>query len=46
MSESEVIESIVTNRFPRIGEEFNMKIKDYGYFYDGGYIMYVVFKKI
>jgi hypothetical protein len=46
MSESEVIESIVTNRFPRIGEEFNMVIKDYGYFYDGGYIMYVVFKKI
>lgn len=45
MSESEVIESIVTNRFPRIGEEFNMVIKDYGYFYDGGYIMYVVFKK-
>jgi len=45
MSESEVIESIVTNRFPRIGEEFNMKIKDYGYFYDDGYIMYVVLEK-
>ena len=46
MSEEEVIKDIITNRFPRIGEEFNMEIVDYGYFDDGGYIMYVVFKKI
>lgn len=46
MAEDEVIKDIITNRFPRIGEEFNMEIADYGYFDDGGYIMYVVFKKI
>jgi len=45
MSEEEIIESIIINRFPRIGEEFNMAIQDYGYFYKNGYIMYVVFKK-
>jgi len=46
MSEEEIIESIITNRFPRIGEEFNMAIQEYGYFYKNGYIMYVVFKKM
>jgi len=46
MSEEEIIESIITNRFPRIGEEFNMTIQEYGYFYKNGYIMYVVFKKM
>ena len=46
MSEEEIIESIITNRFPRIGEEFNMTIQEYGYFYKDGYIMYVVFKKM
>jgi hypothetical protein len=46
MAEDEVIKDIITNRFPRIGEEFNMEIADYGYFDDDGYIMYVVFKKI
>jgi hypothetical protein len=46
MSEEEVIESIITDRFPRIAEEFNMFIKDYGYTYRNGYIMYVELKKI
>ena len=45
MTEEEVIENIITNRFPRIAEEFNMTIKDYGYMYRNGYIMYVELKK-
>jgi len=45
MSKKQVIKDIITNRFPRIGEEFNMDVIDYGYVNDGGYIMYVVFKK-
>jgi len=46
MSEEEVIESIITDRFPRIADEFSMFIKDYGYTYRNGYIMYVKLKKI
>jgi hypothetical protein len=47
MNKKEVIESIITKRFPRIAEEFNMVIDDYGYFNNGdGYIMYVVFKSV
>jgi hypothetical protein len=47
MNKKEVIDSIITKRFPRIAEEFNMVIDDYGYFNNGdGYIMYVVFKSI
>jgi hypothetical protein len=47
MGKEEVIEDIVLKRFPRIGEEFNMGLLDYGYFNDGdGYIMYVIFKKL
>ena len=45
MSKKQVIKDIITNRFPRIGEEFNMTIKDYGYMNDDGYIMYVVLEK-
>jgi len=45
MSKKQVIKDIITNRFPRIGEEFNMTIKDYGYINDDGYIMYVVLEK-
>jgi len=45
MKKTEVIKDIITNRFPRIGEEFNMTIKDYGYVNNDGYIMYVVLKK-
>jgi hypothetical protein len=45
MTEEEVIENIITNRFPRIAEEFNMTIKDYGYMYRNGYSMYVELKK-
>jgi hypothetical protein len=47
MDEEEVIDNIITKRFPRIAEEFNMTIDDYGYFNNGdGYIMYIVFKRI
>jgi len=47
MNKREVIESIIRKRFPRIAEEFNMVIEDYGYSNDGdGYIMYVILKKI
>lgn len=47
MNKKEIIESIITKRFPRIAEEFNMAIDDYGYFNNGdGYIMYVVFKSV
>ena len=47
MNKKEVIESIITKRFPRIAEEFNMVIDDYGYFNNGdGYIMYAVFKSV
>jgi hypothetical protein len=47
MNKEEVIDSIITKRFPRIAEEFNMVIDDYGYFNNGnGYIMYAIFKKI
>ena len=42
MTKEEVIEDIITNRFPRISEEFNMTIKDYGYINYDGYIMYIV----
>jgi hypothetical protein len=45
LNEKEVIKSIIENRFPRIAEEFNMEVKDYGYYYDDGYIMYVILKK-
>lgn len=45
MSKKQVIKDIITNRFPRIAEEFNMSIDDYGYINDDGYIMYVVMKK-
>lgn len=45
MSKKQVIKDIITNRFPRISEEFNMSIDDYGYINDDGYIMYVVMKK-
>ena len=45
MTKKQVIKDIITNRFPRIGEEFNMTIKDYGYINDDGYIMYVVLEK-
>ena len=46
MDEEEVIDSIITKRFPRIAEEFNMIIDDYGYFNNGdGYIMYIVLKE-
>ena len=45
MDEEEVIDSIITKRFPRIAEEFNMIIDDYGYFNNGdGYIIYVILK--
>jgi hypothetical protein len=47
MDEEEVIDNIITKRFPRIAEEFNMTIDDYGYFNNGdGHIMYIVFKRI
>ena len=47
MDEEEVIEDIINKRFPRIGEEFNMRISDYSYFNDGdGYIMYVEFERL
>lgn len=47
MNKKEVIDSIIIKRFPRIAEEFNMIIDDYGYFNNGnGYIMYIVFKSI
>ena len=45
MGKKQIIKDIITNRFPRIGEEFNMIIKDYGYMNDDGYIMYVVLEK-
>jgi len=45
MDEEQVIDDIIRNRFPRIGDEFNMIINDYGYFYHNGYIMYVSFTK-
>lgn len=46
MNKEEVIENIITKRFPRIAEEFNMTIDNYGYFNNGdGYIMYVIFIK-
>jgi hypothetical protein len=46
MNKKEVIDSVITKRFPRIAEEFNMVIDDYGYFNNRkGYIMYVIFKK-
>ena len=41
MNEEQVMEDIIKNRFPRIGDEFSMLINDYGYFYHNGYIMYV-----
>lgn len=44
LSKKEVIEDIITKRFPRIADEFNMEIDDYGYIDDGGYIMYVTLK--
>jgi len=47
MNKKEVIENIITKRFPRIAEEFNMVIDDYGYFInETEYIMYVILKKI
>jgi len=47
MNKKEVIENIITKRFPRIAEEFNMVIDDYGYFNnETEYIMYVILKKI
>lgn len=42
MGKKEIIENIINKRFPRIAEEFNLTIEDYGYIKHNGFIMYVV----
>ena len=42
----ESINKVIKERFPRIGEEFGYKIKDFSYFkHKGKFIMKVVFSK-
>lgn len=53
LSKEEIIESIIKNRFTKIGDEFDFKIKDWDYFWydsedddsESGYIMKVIFTK-
>lgn len=46
LSKVESIEKIIKNRFPRIGDEFLFKIKEWNYFkYKGKFIMKIVFIK-
>jgi len=46
LTKTDSIEKIVRDRFPRIGQEFGFKIKEYNYFkYKGKFIMKVVFYK-
>ena len=46
LNKTEIITKIVKDRFPRIGEEFEFKIKNYEYFkYRGKYIMKIIFEK-
>ena len=44
LKKSEVINKIIEERFPRIAEEFDMEIIDYGYIDNDGYIMYIEMK--
>ncbi len=44
LEKSEVIDKIIEERFPRIAEEFDMEIIDYGYIDNDGYIMYIEMK--
>ena len=47
LSKTECIKKVITQRFPRIAEEFGFKIKDFDYFdYEGEYIMKVIFERI
>ena len=45
LKKSEVINKIIEERFPRIADEFDMDIIDYGYIDNDGYIMYIEMKK-
>ena len=46
LNKIDAIEKVITERFPRIGEEFGYIIKDYNYFkYKGKFIMNVIFLK-
>lgn len=46
LNKIEIIEKIIKDRFPTIGEEFDFNIKDYSYFkYKNNYIMKIVFTK-
>lgn len=46
LNKIESINKVIKERFPRIGEEFGYKIKDFSYFkYKGKFIMKVVFSK-
>lgn len=45
LKKSEVINKIIEERFPRIAEEFDMEIIDYGFIDNDGYIMYIEMKK-
>jgi len=46
LNKIESINKVIKERFPRIGEEFGYKIKNYSYFkYKGKFIMKVVFSK-
>ena len=44
LTEEQSIVKVITERFPRIGEEFGFKIKEFNYFeYKGSFIMEVTF---
>ena len=45
LEKSKVIDKIIKERFRKIAEKFGMKIIDYGYFDNDGYIMYIEMKK-
>lgn len=46
LNKTDAITKVITERFPRIGEEFGYTIKDFSYFkHKGKYIMKVIFSK-
>ena len=46
LTKTDSIEKVIRDRFPRIGQEFGFKIKEYDYFkHKGKFIMKVVFYK-
>ena len=47
LSKTECIKKVITQRFPRIAEEFGFKMEHFDYFdYEGEYIMKVIFERI